>query len=140
MGAGRDGSVWVDQMRQFTDDSRVQISHCWRRELQILKRKNQNEPFVVGLKWKVLMLAVLSKQIYTYGFPGGASGKAPTCQCRRYKRCGFDPWVGKIPWRGAWQPTPVFLPGESHGQRNLAGYSPWGCKHPWSHIDIELKK
>ena len=37
---------------------------------------------------------------------------------------GFDPWVGKIPWRRAWQPTPVFLPGESHGQRSLAGYSP----------------
>ena len=35
---------------------------------------------------------------------------------------------GKIPWRRAWQPTPVFLPGESHGQRSLAGYSPWGCK------------
>jgi len=35
----------------------------------------------------------------------------------------FDPWVGKIPWRRAWQPTPVFLPGESHGQRSLAGYS-----------------
>ena len=41
---------------------------------------------------------------------------------------GFDPWVGKIPWRRAWQPTPVFLPGESHGQRSLAGYSPWGRK------------
>ena len=39
---------------------------------------------------------------------------------------GFDPWVGKIPWRRAWQPTPVFLPGESHGQRSLRGYSPWG--------------
>ena len=39
---------------------------------------------------------------------------------------GFDPWVGKIPWRRAWQPTSVFLPGESHGQRSLAGYSPWG--------------
>ena len=46
-------------------------------------------------------------------------------QCRRP---GFDPWVGKIPWRREWQPTPVFLPGESHGQRNLAGYSPWGHK------------
>ena len=43
-------------------------------------------------------------------------------------RPGFDPWVGKIPWRRAWQPTPVFLPGESHGQRSLAGYSLWGCK------------
>ena len=41
---------------------------------------------------------------------------------------GFDPWVGKIPWRRKWQPTPVFLPGKSHGQRSLAGYSPWGCK------------
>ena len=40
----------------------------------------------------------------------------------------FGPWVGKIPWRRAWQPTPVFLPGESHGQRSLAGYSPWGHK------------
>ena len=40
----------------------------------------------------------------------------------------FDPWVGLIPWRRAWQPTLVFLPGEYHGQRSLAGYSPWGCK------------
>ena len=40
----------------------------------------------------------------------------------------FDPWVGKVPWRRAWQPTPVFLPGESHGQRTLEGYNPWGCK------------
>ena len=38
------------------------------------------------------------------------------------KRRGFNPWVRKIPWRRAWQPTPVFLPGESHGQRSLAGY------------------
>ena len=54
------------------------------------------------------------------GFPGGTGGKEPTCQHRRHKRCGFDPWVGKIPWKRAWQPTPVFLPGESHGQRTLA--------------------
>ena len=39
-------------------------------------------------------------------------------------RCSFSDWVGKIPWRRAWQPTPVFLPGESHGQRSLAGDSP----------------
>ena len=51
-------------------------------------------------------------------FPGGASGKEPTCQFRRHKRCEFDPWVGKIPWRRKWQPTPVLLPGESHGQRS----------------------
>ena len=41
---------------------------------------------------------------------------------------GFDPWVGKIPWRRTWQPTPVFLPGEPHELRSLVGYSPWGCK------------
>ena len=59
------------------------------------------------------------------GFPGGARGKEPTCQCRRQKRYGFDPWVGKIPWRRAWELTPVFLPGEPHGQRSLGGgYSP----------------
>ena len=61
------------------------------------------------------------------GFPGGASGKEPACQCRRQKNFGFDPWVGKISWKRAWQPTPVFLPGESNGQKGLAGYSPWGC-------------
>ena len=44
------------------------------------------------------------------------------------RRCGFNPWVGKIPWRRAQQPTPVFLPGESHGQRSLMCYSPYGCK------------
>ena len=48
--------------------------------------------------------------------------------CRRHRRCGFSPWLRKIPWRRAWQPTPVFLPGESHGQRSLAGYSLWGHK------------
>ena len=50
--------------------------------------------------------------------------KKPDAQSRRHKRHGFDPWVSKIPWRRAWQPTPVFLPGKSHGQRSLAGRSP----------------
>ena len=48
-------------------------------------------------------------------------------------RPGFDPWVGKTPWRRKWQPTPVFLPGESRGQRSLVGYSPWGHKS-WTHL------
>ena len=60
--------------------------------------------------------------------PGGATVKEPACQCRRCKRCRFKPWVGKIPWWRAWQPTWVFLPRESHGQRKLVGYSPWGHK------------
>ena len=62
------------------------------------------------------------------GFPGGASGKEPACQCRRHKRCWFDPWVRKTPWRRAWRPTPVFMPGECYGQKSLAGYSPRGFK------------
>ena len=56
---------------------------------------------------------------------GGSDSKESTCQ---YRRPRFNPWVGKIPWRGKWQPAPVFLPGKSHGQRGLAGYSPRGCK------------
>ena len=62
----------------------------------------------------------LSSRSSSRGFPGGTSGKEPTCQCRRQKRHGFSPWVWKIPWRRAWQPTPVFLPREFHNQRSLA--------------------
>ena len=50
--------------------------------------------------------------------------KNPPANAEDIKTPGFDPWVGKILWRRAWKPTPVFLPGESHGQRTLAGYSP----------------
>ena len=56
---------------------------------------------------------------------GSASGKEPTYHCRRCKRREFDLWVRKIPWRRKWQPTLIFLPGESHGQRSLVSYSPW---------------
>ena len=59
--------------------------------------------------------------LYQYGFPQWLNGKEFACQ---YRRHGFDPWVRKIPWRRKWQPTPVFLPEKSHGQRSLEGYSP----------------
>ena len=52
------------------------------------------------------------------------SGKESTCQYKRGRRHGFDPWVGNIPQKRKWQPTSIFLPGKSHGQRNLAGYIP----------------
>ena len=58
----------------------------------------------------------------------GSADKESTCQCRRLRRYEFDPWVRKIPWRRKWQPTPIFLPGKSHGQRSLASYTPWGHK------------
>ena len=71
----------------------------------------------------------LTSDQWWVGFPGGASGKEPACQCRRYKRHRFDLWVGKIPRRRrAWQPSQVFLPGESHGEGSLVGYSPYGRK------------
>ena len=64
----------------------------------------------------------------SFGFPRWVSGKESTCQCRK---CGFDPWVEKIPWRRSWQPTPVFLPGES----------PWteepGGVQSWAHTDSD---
>ena len=59
------------------------------------------------------------------GHPQRLSGKKPACQSGRRK---FDPWVRKNPWRRKWQPTPVFLPGKSHRESSLEGYSPWGRK------------
>ena len=50
--------------------------------------------------------------------------KKKASQCRRVRRPGFDPWAGKVSWRRKWQPTPVFVPGEFHGQGSLEGYSP----------------
>ena len=77
-----------------------------------------------------LMFLLISVRLgYTHpGFSSGAGGKEPACQCKRRKRPGFNPWVGKIRWRRKWQPTPVYLPGESHGQRSLASPRLWGCK------------
>ena len=63
-----------------------------------------------------------------WGPPMWHSGKESTCQCRRHRRCGFEPWAGKIPWRRKQQPTAVFLPEKSHGQKSLVGQSPWGHK------------
>ena len=56
------------------------------------------------------------------------SGKESACQCRRHRRRGFDPQVGKIPWRRKWQPTPVFLPGKSHGQKSQGGVQSMGSQ------------
>ena len=74
----------------------------------------------------------------------GASHGAvePTCQCKRRKRRRFDPWVRKIPWSR--QPTPIFLPGKSHGQRSLVCCSLWGCKElymtEWLSIQSKWKE
>ena len=62
------------------------------------------------------------------GLPRGLKGKEFTCQCRRCRRHGFNPWIRKIPWRRKWQPTPVLLPGKFHGQKSLVGYKSMGLQ------------
>ena len=95
------------------------------------------------LVWNILLLFFRCQEVYddisslipdigNLGLPRWHRGKESACQCRRHQRLrGFYPWVGKITWRRKWQPTPAFLPGESHGQQSLAGCKPsraWGCK------------
>ena len=83
--------------------------------------------------WRTLLLNIL-------GFPGGSVGKEFACNAGdslQLRRPGFNPWVGKI-WRRKWQPTPLFLPGKSHGQKSLACYSPWCCKRAGH--DLAAKK
>ena len=92
-------------------------------------------PYNFSAYWCISMMGinfacVCAKSSFLYykrcqWYPGRSDGKEPTCQYRRQR---FDPWVGKVPWRRAWQPTPVSLSGESHGQRSLVGYSPWSYK------------
>ena len=104
----------------------------WRRKWQstpvLLPGKSHGQRSPVGYSpWGRKELDT-TEQLHFLSFPGGTSSKNSTCQCRRHRRHGFNPWVGRIPWRREWQPTPIFLPGESHGQRSLAGYSPRNCK------------
>ena len=75
---------------------------------------DQGLDILVQFKWLLLLLWALQVALVVKNLLANAGGR---------ERYGFDPWVGKIPWRRARQPTPVFLPGESHGQRSLAGYS-----------------
>ena len=98
------------------------------------------QPHQTEKNWEIQLTAEIAAsdiwpQInHPKGFLGGASGKEPTCQCRRHKRLGFNPWVRKTPWRRAWQPTPVSLPGESHGL-----WAWWTTVHSVKKSQIGLK-
>ena len=129
MGSLRVGQNWVTSLSLFT------FMH-WRRKWQstpvFLPGESQGQRSLVGCRlWGRTRLRRLSSSssicIFT-GLPRRLSGKESACQCRKWKRLGFNPWVRKIPWSRKWHPTPVFLPGESHGQRSLMGYSLWGRK------------
>ena len=71
---------------------------------------------------------LVSGEGHPWASPVGQTVKHLPARQETSRRCRFQPWAGKIPWRREWLPTPVFLPGEFDGQRSLAGYSPWGCR------------
>ena len=76
---------------------------------------------VIERYWDVLWRC-LHESIFFFWLPRQLSDKETTCQCNEPQKCRLDPWVGKMPWRRKWQPSPVFLPGKSHGQQSLASY------------------
>ena len=95
------------------------------------QKKSYDKPSI--LKSRDITLLTKIYVVKTMAFPirelpRWHSGKESTCQCRRHKRHGFNPWIGKISWSRKWQPTPVFLPGKFHGHWSLVGYSPQGSK------------
>ena len=79
---------------------------------------------------KITIVSFASTQLW-WGLPRSCSSKESACQCIS------DPWVKKIPWKRKWQPTPVFSPGKSYGQKSLADHSPWGCKGVGHDLAIE---
>ena len=120
-GDNRGWDGWMASLTRWTWSWASSTSWWWTGRpgvLQSMKLQRVGHDWATELNWKG----------FFSGFPHGAGGKESACQCRRYKRRGFDPWVSKIPWGRAWQPTLVFLPGESHGQRSPVGYSLQGCK------------
>ena len=97
------------------------VRHNWATELNWLSKLCSDAGWT---DWPVEgNLRIQRKTICQLPFKIIAGKNLPEC-----RRPGFNPWVGNTPWRRAWQPTPVFSPGESHGQRSLMGYSPWGSK------------
>ena len=129
MGSRRVGHDWATSLSLLL----FTFMH-WRRQWQptpvFLPGESQGQGSLVGCRlwvrrvghdWSDLVVVA----VYRKGLPRWLSGKESTCQWRRR---GTDSWVGKISWRGKWQPTPLFLPGKTHRQRSLAGYSPWGHK------------
>ena len=104
-------------------------------DIQIGFRKGRGtRDQIANICWIIKKAREFQKNIYFcfIDFPGGASDKEPACQCGRPKRHGFHPQVGRISWRRAKQPTPVFLPRVSHGQKSLVGYSLYRVAKSWT--------
>ena len=126
--SGPTSSCWLTTLFSFRREA---LGH---QTQQIAWLRHQSDKSVIKHTFQVLRCSnLLSPNVMArFIFPGAISVitqvalvvKELTCQCRRFKRHGFSPWVGKIPWRRKWLPIPVFLPEKYHGQRSLAGYSP----------------
>ena len=129
--SGPTSSCWLTTLFSFRREA---LGH---QTQQIAWLRHQSDKSVIKHTFQVLRCSnLLSPNVMArFIFPGAISVitqvalvvKELTCQCRRFKRHGFNPWVGKIPWKREWQPTSAFLTGKSNGQRSLVGYSPWGC-------------
>ena len=128
---------WMGQSGRYKSKGRKQSLRLWIRGKRYLPRSQYSQYKKQVIKtsiveclfwWRYQIWRFIDMLHFIFWLPRCISGKELACQCRRRKRCRFDPWVGKIPWRRACPPTPVFLPGESHGQRGLADYSPWSHK------------
>ena len=90
-----------------------------------------------GFKWFLPIHLKYFQLQHMQNFPHGSGGKEPTCQWTRHKRSRFDPWAGKVPWRRAWQPTPVFLPGKSSWTEEPGGLQSIALqrvRHDWSDL------
>ena len=125
----------VGRAQQSCQHSPLQPGNCGASVLKSLGRAISPVPSVSFLAIRFVYLMT--------GLPWWLSGKESPCQWRRLRKHEYEgdsgnmsliPWIRKIPWRRKWQPTPISLLGESYGQRNLVGYSPWGRKvrHDWA--------
>ena len=136
---GWQGTTWVDLWNIHTFLKGPRNTLAWRMGFLYPMRWGFGLLFVATDDWKGIGVGreegrsagfhrlndLIWHSVDNTGLPWWLSGKESICQCRK---CRFNPWAGKIPWRRKWQPTPVFWPRKSHEQRSLAGYSPWGHK------------